>query len=156
MKRRLLTLALASASLLLLGVLVGVPGEPVTTPMVGSPIDDACRFDASEDGAVGIPDFNTLVGAFGATCERLVLMSWAPATGPVVGYTVWTKAAGESDPGTVVMNVDFPEAAVPMIHGADTLVRVAAYDASGADGPFSPWSLPVRTQVELRGYEILE
>jgi hypothetical protein len=69
-----------------------------------------------------------------------VSLAWAPASGPVAVYGVWVRKSGESYPAEPALVTPGSTASLDGVPGETWIVRVAAYDAHGVRGPFSPES----------------
>jgi hypothetical protein len=65
-------------------------------------------------------------------------ITWAAATGPVAGYHVFVARNGGAFPSTPTATVTGELATVSGAYGESVVVRVAATDAYGNQGPFSP------------------
>jgi hypothetical protein len=70
-------------------------------------------------------------------------MAWAPASGPVDAYGVFISRDGEDFSAVPEQFVSEPRATVEGAFGQVLLVRVAAFDAAGNQGPLSPTSEPL-------------
>ncbi len=67
-------------------------------------------------------------------------LTWATASGPVSSYGVFISRNGAAFPSAPDAFVTAPQATVTASAGDLLVVKVAAYDTSGAKGPDSPVS----------------
>jgi hypothetical protein len=70
-------------------------------------------------------------------------IAWEPASGPVYIYGVFVSRDGEAFPAGPEQFVWEPSTTVEGAFGQVVLIRVAAYDAEGNQGPLSPMSEPI-------------
>jgi len=70
-------------------------------------------------------------------------LAWAPASGPVHAYGVFISRNGDGFSAGPEQFVWEPSATIEGAFGQALLVRVAAYDAVGNQGPISPVSEPI-------------
>lgn len=70
-------------------------------------------------------------------------VSWVPASGPVEAYGVFISRNGEGFSADPDQFVSAPLATVAGEFGEVLLIRVAAFDAAGNQGPISPTSEPI-------------
>ena len=90
----------------------------------------------------------------GATV-RTATYSWAPATGPVTGYLLFTSVDGGAE--ELYSYVSQPNAVIEVDSGASVILRVAAFDAGGRSGPRSDSSSPLRLcPGDFDGDEIID
>lgn len=74
---------------------------------------------------------------------REATLGWAPAAGPVVAYGVWIAREGEAFSATPNLWTGVPWARLSGEWGERWVMQVAAFDASGRQGPLSPISDPI-------------
>ncbi len=70
--------------------------------------------------------------------QTSVRITWAAASGPVAGYRVFVARNGGAFPSTPTSSVSGLTATIAGAYGQSVTVRVAATDALGNQGPFSP------------------
>jgi uncharacterized membrane protein len=70
-------------------------------------------------------------------------LAWSPASGAVAGYGIFVSRNGGAYSATPDATSATPGTTVSGVYGDTLLVKVAAYDASGVYGPFSPVSDPI-------------
>jgi uncharacterized membrane protein len=70
-------------------------------------------------------------------------LAWTAASGSVAGYGIYISRNGGAYPATPNATSAAPGTTVSGAYGDTLLVKVAAYDASGVYGPFSPESDPI-------------
>jgi hypothetical protein len=73
---------------------------------------------------------------------RTAPFAWTPAAGPVAGYRLYLSVDGL--PLELHGAVNTPSAVILLDTGAEVVMRVAAYDSSGREGPLSDPSEPLR------------
>ena len=71
-------------------------------------------------------------------------ITWNPASGPVAGYGVFVAYNGAPYPATPYFTTTRTSGQVTGAYGDSFTVKVAAYTASGAYGPFSPDSAVIQ------------
>jgi len=72
--------------------------------------------------------------------KNSVQLTWSPASGPVASYRVFVARNGGAFPTTPTSTVASPLTTVTGAYGESVVVRVAAADALGNQGPLSPSS----------------
>jgi hypothetical protein len=78
----------------------------------------------------------------GAIVVRTAAYAWTPAAGPVAGYAVYLSIDGEAEESYGAVNG--PSAWILVESGAEVVLRVAAFNTNGQEGPRSDASPPLR------------
>jgi hypothetical protein len=97
----------------------------------------------------------SVLAAPAAATVRTATFTWAPATGPVAGYQLYTTVDGGVE--SAYSYVSQPRAVISMNSAASVTVVVAAFDAAGRLGPRSNASPPLRLcPGDFDGDELIE
>jgi hypothetical protein len=75
--------------------------------------------------------------------EESATLRWAPAEGPVTAYGVWIRRDGDGYGGSPDLWVGEAEITLFGRGLQQVVIRVAAFDRNGRQGPFSPESEPI-------------
>jgi hypothetical protein len=100
------------------------------------------RFRNSVLPCLGVFALGLAAAAPAGAVVRTAQFSWTPATGPVAGYRIYLSI--DREPEEVYGAVNGPSATILVESGAELVVRVAAFDFTGREGPASAPSPPLR------------